>query len=913
MQKIYTQSIDEDCCIKLREIVTTDSYERPGPEVVDYDRIGIEIWNATQKLPLPDTKMANLAPLLKAYALFLLQTSYKYDKRNQSCLREATARILRISLRVAKLCIESMELEICSKILESAAIYEYSFSTVKEADMTHTKEPIVEENVVELQGEYHLLRAALAWKQNRLDLVERQLKDAIAVECHQVEFVEGFADLLCEMGKQLFREDRYEEALSRLTQASDIINTIDMGMMTQEIVDLKTSILRDQIRCLIKDPKSQNMMIANNLYRDLETQCRPGLGLALLKIEILDAIDSKSPVEYQQIIEQLVKSVQLTMTNLKTILVQLRKLADLDLSTALATFDNSLLTRVINHGDTSLIERSIMMRIYMSTSKPSDDQNISSLQSFLDKVQIATNGILISPDASTAADIMIWKCIEDCISANLMDLAEKWCQISLHALFAIQNDLKKARVCRKAMIVSLDLGRAELAVNYWKRMPMQNQDEPVSRYLLYRVAVRLSDEELAEQCLDKIMGTADDDSSYLYACIQETVQQEKKYFCIKILRRILDHKNASSTSTTTIVFVLLRCMVKLCMDLLDGESTDSRSVLMELTPLYKCVLVNLRNSLSNGLTDDVKNEMRWFANSIHNILLTHHSRLDVDYILTLLESYLELLSTLGREDGSYKVSQIVTCHYLLTSTHIVIARSADDSNIKDQHYHSALQHIKACKDSRQEHSSNHQAQQEKDIAHLERHNGQMLQFEIEAQLKSKHWDQLTEIFSRKLDSHDSKFLAVLADLVLHTHTEMIHQSADLVFFKTIPVVMQNIINQTWNSSGGDMEKLSRWLRCLFRMTIGTNPDIALQLLKQAGNMAVKSSAALGKRRYPPSEIEWLVATTFNSAVDRFCASDNKGSKTWAEAALDLAKTAGSKTGLYEQIQTRWKELQKMQE
>jgi hypothetical protein len=40
--------------------------------------------------------------------------------------------------------------------------------------------------------------------------------------------------------------------------------------------------------------------------------------------------------------------------------------------------------------------------------------------------------------------------------------------------------------------------------------------------------------------------------------------------------------------------------------------------------------------------------------------------------------------------------------------------------------------------------------------------------------------------------------------------------------------------------------------------------------------------------FPATELEWLTATSFNRAVDYYCASDDDNCRLWAEKALTLA-------------------------
>ena len=49
--------------------------------------------------------------------------------------------------------------------------------------------------------------------------------------------------------------------------------------------------------------------------------------------------------------------------------------------------------------------------------------------------------------------------------------------------------------------------------------------------------------------------------------------------------------------------------------------------------------------------------------------------------------------------------------------------------------------------------------------------------------------------------------------------------------------LQQIINATWNRDSSDIEKLSRWIRCLFTMALTSNVETAEQLLDQVAAIA----------------------------------------------------------------------------
>ena len=52
--------------------------------------------------------------------------------------------------------------------------------------------------------------------------------------------------------------------------------------------------------------------------------------------------------------------------------------------------------------------------------------------------------------------------------------------------------------------------------------------------------------------------------------------------------------------------------------------------------------------------------------------------------------------------------------------------------------------------------------------------------------------------------------------------------------------LQQIINITWQHESNDINKLARWIRCLFNLALSSNIDTAEQLLDQAANIATTS-------------------------------------------------------------------------
>ena len=152
-------------------------------------------------------------------------------------------------------------------------------------------------------------------------------------------------------------------------------------------------------------------------------------------------------------------------------------------------------------------------------------------------------------------------------------------------------------------------------------------------------------------------------------------------------------------------------------------------------------------------------------------------------------------------------------------------------------------------------------------------------------------------------------------------------------------ILQKIINLTFRQNGSDVVRLSRWLRCLFNLTLPLDEKISLKCLDQVTQIAAKkqgvrqtssNSASSFSRhaprphqtsdsmlpmatpptsspvkvedvaemtdeklklpdRYPGTELEWMATSAFNRAIDYYVRDDDAKCRLWAEKAMTLAQ------------------------
>lgn len=152
-------------------------------------------------------------------------------------------------------------------------------------------------------------------------------------------------------------------------------------------------------------------------------------------------------------------------------------------------------------------------------------------------------------------------------------------------------------------------------------------------------------------------------------------------------------------------------------------------------------------------------------------------------------------------------------------------------------------------------------------------------------------------------------------------------------------MLQKIINLTSKQNGGDIVKLSRWLRCLFNLTLSLDESISLKCLDQVTQIAAKKHGVCTRQcdtililseptqctrqasislpilatpppssplksdhdaisadqeskqpdYYPATELEWMAISAYNRAIDYYVSEDDAKCKIWAEKAMIVAQ------------------------
>ena len=132
---------------------------------------------------------------------------------------------------------------------------------------------------------------------------------------------------------------------------------------------------------------------------------------------------------------------------------------------------------------------------------------------------------------------------------------------------------------------------------------------------------------------------------------------------------------------------------------------------------------------------------------------------------------------------------------------------------------------------------------------------QIVKLELEAVLKLQKWDELDELFDQCWKYKSPDHYETLADLVLVIHGCIVQAELDIKYQKSeciavsyatkvrltllteVLAVLQKIINIVSRQPESDIPKLSRWLRCLFSLSLPVDADVSLKCIEQAIHIA----------------------------------------------------------------------------
>jgi hypothetical protein len=288
-----------------------------------------------------------------------------------------------------------------------------------------------------------------------------------------------------------------------------------------------------------------------------------------LRLKILSAAAAESKgrrggdatvdaLAYRGALARLARCMRLTDASFMEFLRHVCRLRDVDAQQAIGALDDFLEAKLFDHGQAEHVEQAVVTRISITAMAGNAGAAAEDLTAFLDRVGRNLKSTL-SEEASTGAVVLVWKVVEREVAQKNCRIAMQLCRVARHPVFENCCELNKAVVARKMMLCALADNDSDAAREAFFLMSKPSQENPLSRYLLYKAALRSGDDALgrnsdrnedwltnaATECLDDVARASSKDGTLLYGCILEAQKAGHRKQAIQSFQKLVNDSHAT--------------------------------------------------------------------------------------------------------------------------------------------------------------------------------------------------------------------------------------------------------------------------------------------------------------------------------------------------------------------------------
>ncbi|KAK1659678.1 meiosis protein SPO22/ZIP4 like-domain-containing protein [Colletotrichum godetiae] len=881
---------------QLETIIRFSGSPRSKVQRAELDKKGTELWNlctrqrrnnADGTAPAPATRK-KLLLRSRTYAFFMMSIARRVSGGAEPQLADVV-HLMKLALKAGKTCLDDgrtslSALKLAETVFEKGAEYSAALGKLQMAmlgpdDLLECKR---------LDAEYFILRAALAWKTGNLPVMEFMYsKGHLQPNALDLNSAEKMTEILFEIGKDLSKKEDFPLAVRWLERGYDIINTQDLSLFSRDAIELRLSVCQALIHALLGLSTPESSQKALDLVSYIESEIGDKPVVLLLRLELLH----KAPAEvfdveaYADILRRMVRSFNFSEAHFKLLVHHARKLHEKSPTLATSVVDGMLRGTIVSSGREEWVERLVLLRIWMETTQRDGMRAIEELMGVLAGLQDNLSKPFGAPTA-VGALTLIWKKIEVNYNQGHFDFADGWCQIALQPLFQNGGPANMSRLSRKLILCALGRNEIERARQVFHSMSEATQNEPMTRYLMYKAALRSSDQELAAECLERVALSAPDDLNFLYACVLEAQQAGDKVCAMQAMKQLVEKFEFSDASPIHLP-ALLRCNIRLAVSVAESEKgpRERQSVVEEVLVMFegavKAVQRDPRDKDGNRLFT-VK-ELDWFCQNAYNLGLKHSDGWDVKHLIRLYDSCLTIAkhypNDLPAEAASDLAFRTMFCEFIAAAALVSLARTEDNVEQQLQHYLIMRRHVVAYNAALEKQMSDGLDKRLK--SDLTAKLATLMVFDFEAAMALKKTDELGYIIRTAVTCRDVNTLKAMGDIALRGRLP------GQALYSTLGVIMKG-------------DRLAKYIRCMFHAVLPLDAALGQRLMKQAVDVARDSRKS--QHPFPAEELEWLVTTAFNQAVDMYNVRQDDECNTWADLAMNLAHYADDGGELEKRVQ-----------
>lgn len=464
-----------------------------------------------------------------------------------------------------------------------------------------------------------------------------------------------------------------------------MLSNQSLEALSSDAGELQVSIMHTMARALLNLEADDGRAKSWNIIQELDIECGDRLAVLLLKLDHFAIDPAHSPQDYSDVLQKILRTIHLTDTNVKTILHHVHKLRTRSPPMAHTVLVSFLSERLLGAEQPKWLEKALVTIIWNCTTSTRSLDILSSLGELFDNLAAASS-IPPSPSATHAAQLLLWRRIETSYNQELYDAAEAWCRLSLHAVFGNSGALNIGKLQRKLILCALGISDAAKALEIYSQMSVTNKKDPSTQYLLYKVALRSQDADLATECLDTIFRASTKDATLLYACVLEAQQIGDQCQSIASLQRVLEKYNYNAPQEVHLP-ALLRCTARLLIREVDNPETQVKDGIDDICKLFEGAATRAKASKRDPANDVFSlAELDWFSRNSYNLALKACTSWPSRQTLRLSQACLKFIDlypiTIDPNVAADLSLRRLFCDFLCSSLLIVLGRAVN--NVQEQ-------------------------------------------------------------------------------------------------------------------------------------------------------------------------------------------------------------------------------------
>ncbi|PKS07050.1 hypothetical protein jhhlp_005647 [Lomentospora prolificans] len=910
-----TESIEtllDDVKVYLRTAKTLGlkTQAETRPRAHELEEKGISLWNLCTRLRRNiDTDedisadFTNMKKLLylwcRVFSFFLIDIARRArGGEKRSSLVADLLYLLRLALKAARSCIEDGELELALGCLQKGVDY------IKEV-RGRTCPQEYDGEFRGLEAEYFILRIWQSWKEDRLDVAEHMYRKAEdTLKSLDPRPAENLCAVLFEIGRASLEQKDFSLATKWLERAYGVINNQELEDLSRNGVELRLTIVQAFIQALVGTGNLEDMNKARDIVMYMESDIGDKPVVLLMRLELLMSTPDEEfdTLAYADILRRMVKGFTFTRPHFQFFLSHARRLYKKGAVLGCNVLDELITGRLLGSGKGDWIGKALIMRVWMATSRVGASGDIVELEDLLGRIQDGLE-VPIEPIAAAAAQSLIWKQVEANLTDEQYETADQWCRVAMHEVFHSAGPQNLAKISRKRILCALMRNQFDNAKQLYLTMPEATQREPMTRYLMFKVALRNHDNDLAVECLGALSNLQTKGRDFLYACVLDAQSVGSRRFAAAAMKSLVENHDAETASPIHLP-ALIRCTIRLLVVGLDPKS-EEEYVAVENAANDICHMFEEAASAVQRAPRDADGkklftvtELDWFHQNAYNIGINRCETWDLRHTIRIFEACLSIMkqypADIPLEDAKDLSLKAMCCYFIIGAALISLARREDVVDEKLRMYSEMRGHVARFEVELNERS--------RDIGKtvledLKAKLATLLIFDFEGAVALGTWDELAEVVRRAEMCGDAVAYKAMADCLLRA--KGIPPQA---LFST----MRAIINQLCAIQGFGVERVAKYIRCLFQAVLPLEGSMAFQLADEALHLVREASTM--DQRFPDEELEWLATMSWNHAIDFYSVGEDGECKKWAVKAINLAHYCNDERRLERNLQDRFSSL-----